>query len=114
MTILRPRALLAALFVAVLFGAGAASAQQNKLIGSVTTVDAAAGTFSVVESNGSREMDFRVDKKSRIKDRVTHKGIKLADLAPESAVSVTYEDAEDGVALVRHMQVSAPRTSPEQ
>jgi hypothetical protein len=109
---LRPRALLAALFVAVLVGAGAAHAQQNKLIGAVTTVDAAAGTFSVAESNGSREMDFRVDKKSRITDRVSHKGIKLADLAPGSAVSVTYVDAVDGVALVRHMQVSAPRTPP--
>jgi hypothetical protein len=111
MTILRPLALSAALLVglALLGAAGAAQAQQNKLIGTVTAVDAAASTFSVAESDGARTMDFRVDGKSHITDRVTKKGVRLADLALESAVSVTYVDAEEGVALVRHMQVTGPK-----
>jgi hypothetical protein len=98
----------------VLLGSGgAASAEQKKLIGTITSVDAAAGTIDVAESNGARTMSFHVGKKSRVTDRSGRKGVALDAITPGSVVSVTYEDAHEsgGDPEVRHMQVTTAPTS---
>jgi len=94
---------------------GTASAEQNKFIGTITTVDATAGTIAVDEANGGRTMTFHVGKKSRLTDRSGRKGVALDALTPGSAVSVTYEDAEQGGGdpEVRHMQITLAEASAE-
>jgi len=103
-----------ALGLALLGFGGAASAEQKKLIGTIRSVDAAAGTIAVAESNGMRAMTFHVGDDSRVTDRNGRKGVALAAITPGSAVSVTYEDAKEsgGDPVVRHMQVTlAPDTA---
>ncbi len=100
----------------LLLGAGgAASAEQRKLIGTITSVDAESGTVAVAESNGARTMTFHVGKKSRVTDRNGRKAVPFAALSSGDAVSVTYQDAEQAGAdpEVSYMQVTpgAPRPS---
>lgn len=87
---------------------GLASAEQKKLIGTITTVDVAAGTIAVDEANGARAMVFHVGKKSRITDRGGRKSLALAAIPPGSTASITWDDAAEsgGDPEVRHMQVT--------
>jgi uncharacterized protein (DUF2141 family) len=104
------RALLVLVMGAALLAApGPAAAQANKLIGTVTSIDADAGTVSVSESHGSRAMDLRFDKKSKFVTRASRQTVKPADIAVGSAVTVLYdEDGSGEPARVRHMSVSPP------
>ena len=97
-----------ALSLVLLGPGGAVSAEQRKLIGTITSVDAESGTIAVEESNGMRAMTFHVGDKSRVTDRTGRKGVALAAITPGSAVSVTYEDVGEsgGDPEVRHMQVT--------
>jgi len=94
---------------------GAASAEQQKLIGTIRSVDAAAGTIDVAESNGMRAMTFHVSGHSRVTDRSGRKGVALDAITPGSVVSVTYEDAKEsgGAPEVKHMQVTAAPSAAE-
>lgn len=93
---------------------GAALAEQRKLIGTITSVDAASGTIAVAESNGMRTMSFHVGDDSRVTDRSGRKGVALAAITPGSGVSVTYGDAEEagGNPEVQHMQVTLAPAEP--
>ncbi|MBS1107360.1 MAG: hypothetical protein H6Q91_2862 [Deltaproteobacteria bacterium] len=84
--------------------AGSASA-TDKLIGSVTAVDAAAKTVSVQETSASQTTTFRVDDKTKIVEG--RKGIALADLQQGRSVKVTYED-RDGVAVASRIEAELP------
>ncbi len=93
----------------VLLGAGeAASAEQRKLIGTITSVDAENGTVAVAESNGARTMTFHVGKESRVTDRTGRKGVSFDALSSGDTVSVTYaEPAQAGAnPEVRYMKVT--------
>lgn len=104
-----------ALGLVLLGTGGAASAEQRKLIGTITSVDAESGTVAVAESNGARTMTFHVSKKSRVTDRTGRKGVSFGALSPGDAVSVSYHVAEQDGAdpEVSHMQVTltTPRPS---
>jgi hypothetical protein len=96
----------------VVLAPAGAHAQTNKLIGTVTAVDADSGTMAVSESHGARAMEFRVDRKSRITVRASRRTLKFADVAVGSGVSVTYAGGDEGEpAIVKHMQVSPPAES---
>lgn len=94
---------------------GTASAEQNKLIGTIKSVDAATGTIAVDESNGMREMTFHVGSKSRVTDRNSRKSVAFGALTPGTVVSVTYADAKEsgGDPEVQHMQVTVAAPAAE-
>ena len=97
----------AVLAMALVWAPGSAFAQSEKLIGNISAVDASAGTFSVAESHGAREMDFQVDRSSRLVLRGTRNSVKLDDLPVGSAVSVVFVPGAEGeAAVVRNMQVT--------
>lgn len=97
-----------ALGLVLLGTGGAASAEQRKLIGTITSVDAENRTVAVAESNGARTMTFRVGKESRVTDRTGRKGVRFDALSPGDAVSVTYEEPAqaDANPELRYMQVT--------
>ena len=97
--------------LALVVPASTAWAQQSKLIGSVTAVDATAGTVAVAESNGTQKRTFRVDRKSKIIVHGTHTSVNLADLAVGSAVVVTYAPGDGEILLLRRMEVTPPKAS---
>ena len=104
-----------ALALLLLGTAGTASAEQRKLIGTITSVDAESRTVAVAESNGARTMTFHVGKKSRLMDGTGRKGVSFDALSSGDIVSVSYQDAPQAGAdpEVSHMQVKlgTPRSS---
>lgn len=94
----------AAVGITLLGLAGSASA-LDKLIGSVTAVDAAAKTVSVQETSASQATTFSVDAKTKIVEG--RKGIALSDLQQGRSVKVTYEE-RDGVAVASRIEAEVP------
>jgi len=110
----KPLIAIAFLAAFVLAAPGAAQAQAGKLIGTVTEIDAEAGTLSVSESHGPEALTLRFDKKSRFSVRASRKAVKPAEIAPGSAVTVVYEAADDDeLPRVRSLQVSPAGPSEE-
>jgi hypothetical protein len=103
-----------ALGLLLLGTAGDVSAEQRKLIGTITSVDAETGTVAVAESNGARTMTFHVGDKSRVTDRTGRKGVSLDALSSGDAVSVSYQEPEQAGAdpEVSHMQVTVVTPRP--
>jgi hypothetical protein len=97
-----------ALGLALLGLAGAASAEQRKLIGDITSVDASANSF-VAQEKGATPVSFTVDGDSRITIRHSRKTLGLSSLKEGQSVSVSY-DEDGGTAVVRHMEVTPSPT----
>jgi hypothetical protein len=89
----------------VLLGLGGNAYADDKLIGNVATIDAAAKTFSVQETGATAATTFSVDGKTQI--RVGQKEVALSTLEPGRSVKVTYVKS-DGVALAHRVDVSVP------
>lgn len=106
---IRRTLLVSVLGILLLAAPGAAWAQGQKLIGTVTAIDADAGTVSVAESHGVQKLDLRFDRKSRFTAGNTRKPVKPAEIATGSSVTVLYEADDSGeLPRVRHMAVRPP------
>jgi hypothetical protein len=100
--------------ILLLAAPGVARAQGTKLIGTVTAIDADAGTLSVAESHGVQRLDLRFDKKSRFTAGNTRKTVRPAEIAPGASVTVLYEADDSGeLPRIRHMAVRPPAASGE-
>lgn len=88
-----------------LLGLGGLASAEEKMIGNLAAVDAAANTLTVQETGTTESTVFTVDGKTMIREG--RKEVPLATLETGRSVKVTYVQ-EEGVALARHVDLSVP------
>lgn len=89
----------------LLLGIGGSASAEDKLIGHLTAVDAAAKTLSVTETGTADPITFSIDKKTVIREG--NKELALDKLEAGRDVKVNYEKGE-GVAVAHRVDVSLP------
>lgn len=89
-----------------LLGLGGNAYADDKMIGNLAAVDAAANTLTVQETGTSEATVFTVDGKTVIREG--RKEVPLATLETGRSVKVTYVKEESGAALARHVDLSVP------
>jgi hypothetical protein len=93
----------------VLLGLGGSASADEKMIGSLAAVDAAANTLSVQETGAAQPTQFTVDDKTLI--RLGKDDVELAALEAGRTVKVTYVQ-EGGISRASRVDVAIPLATP--
>jgi hypothetical protein len=89
-----------------LLGLGGNVYADEKMIGNLASVDAAANTLTVQETGATDSTVFAVDGKTTIREG--RKEVPLATLETGRSVKVTYVAGGEGMAVARRIDLSVP------